>query len=635
MIERSAAPRIVRSVLALVLLAGALAAGTLLRQDGQRGVPLALPGGTPVARGVVLPGACDALLDSYVERGVDLVGPYGWEAYAVALSEEMGDAAQALPRSSTATRDTAPTTQAATSSATGTNVQEAGVDEPDVVKTDGRTLWRVDGDLLRAYDVRGAAPTLLDELDLGRAPGVADLRDVELLVVDETLVAIGSTTERRSTGTAVMTVDVSDPAAPVVAHVLEVDAALLVARQHGDAVRLVASAALPDLDFVMPGRRVGEARATELNQRLVERTTLDDWLPTVSLDGGAPERLAECDEVEVPTEESGLGTVAVAGFDASAPLDSTDVLDVTALATAAETAYVSQEHAYLATGSWGVFEDCVECFEAARVVPGGDDAGRTRIHDLALDGTGAAYAGSGVVDGVVADRWAMDERDGLLRLAVGPSHRTGDFNSVVTMRASGGELEEVGRLDHLGPGEQITSVRWFDDLAIVVTFRQVDPLYTVDLGDPTAPTLLGKLKIPGFSDYLHPLGPHRMIGMGQGPTDGGWGAQAGLFATRDLTDPRRLSVVGYARDTEALAGADPRQFTWLPEQRIALTVVARGWTGRTGWVSVLRPRAGVLTHRMVEAAHGEDVDTLRTVPLPDGRVVLSTAGAASYLDLRG
>ena len=63
--------------------------------------------------------------------------------------------------------------------------------------------------------------------------------------------------------------------------------------------------------------------------------------------------------------------------------------------------------------------------------------------------------------------------------------------------------------------ETIESMRWFDGLAIMVTFRQVDPLYAVDLTDPAAPTLMGSLKIPGFSEYLHPLGSQRLVGIGQ------------------------------------------------------------------------------------------------------------------------
>jgi hypothetical protein len=103
------------------------------------------------------------------------------------------------------------------------------------------------------------------------------------------------------------------------------------------------------------------------------------------------------------------------------------------------------------------------------------------------------------------------------------------------------------------------------------------------------------------------------------------GAQAALFDVSDLGDPRQTDVVHYRKASTAAAATDPRQFTWLPEQQTALTVVTQGWTGSTGWVSVLEVSGGSLSNRMVEVEHGADVGQVRLVPLPDGRVVLVTA----------
>jgi len=228
----------------------------------------------------------------------------------------------------------------------------------------------------------------------------------------------------------------------------------------------------------------------------------------------------------------------------------------------------------------------------------------------------------------------MDEYDGVLRVAVGPTMSTGSFNSIVTLEEQGDDLVEIGRVDELGVGETIRSMRWFDDLAIMVTFRQVDPLYTVDLTDPSSPQLLGRLKIPGFSEYLHPLGSDRLIGVGQDASLAGTtrGAQTALFDVSDLTDPRQLDVVTYDRDTTAGAGADPRQFTWLPDRRTALTVIA-DFAGRTGWVSVLTVDDSRLENRMVEVEYGDEISQVRTLPMPDGRVVLVTGDEVSFLDV--
>jgi hypothetical protein len=111
------------------------------------------------------------------------------------------------------------------------------------------------------------------------------------------------------------------------------------------------------------------------------------------------------------------------------------------------------------------------------------------------------------------------------------------------------------------------------------------------------------------------------------------GAQAALFDVSDLTDPERTDQVSYARGSVAAAAADPRQFTWLPDRDTALAVVSEGWEGRTGWVSVLTVEGGSLTNRMVEVEYGTEVDAVRLVPLPDGRVVLMTGDDVAFFDL--
>ena len=165
---------------------------------------------------------------------------------------------------------------------------------------------------------------------------------------------------------------------------------------------------------------------------------------------------------------------------------------------------------YLATTAFPEFWGGPCCIEDDVGV--GDSDGSSELLAFELDGTDTTYLASGEVDGSIADRWSMDEYGDVLRVAVGPTGSTGDFNSIVTLREEGDDLVEVGRLDELGVGETIESMRWFDGLAIMVTFRQVDPLYAVDLTEPAAPRLMGKLKIPGFSEYLHPLGSHRLVG---------------------------------------------------------------------------------------------------------------------------
>jgi uncharacterized secreted protein with C-terminal beta-propeller domain len=239
------------------------------------------------------------------------------------------------------------------------------------------------------------------------------------------------------------------------------------------------------------------------------------------------------------------------------------------------------------------------------------------------------------VDGTIRDRWSIDEDKGTIRVAVGPSEATGNFNSVITLKIDGDHVTQVGRIDELGKREEIKSVRWFGDLAIVVTFRQIDPLYVIDLSDPAKPTLKGKLKIPGFSEYLHPLGPERLIGIGQaaGPRGRTLGAQAALFNLEDLGNPRQVAVHRFDRRMYALAGQQPHQFTWLADQRTALTVVTDGYGARTGWVAALHLDKGKFVTTMTKAGYGRSVDSIRLLPLPSGKVVMINGDGATFLDL--
>lgn len=574
--------------------------------------------------------SCDDLLQHYIDAGLERVTAWGWDGptYRDHLyTFDRGLSAEASPNKA------APATpRAAESSETGTNVQEAGVDEPDVVKTNGELLVRIEGGRLTTYDVSGATPERLGTVGV---PGVDEgeilLVGTRVVVLDSEESGVGEPTE-----TKVVTVDVSEPDAPEVTQETSYDTGLVSARQFGDTVRLVLEAGLPDLDFVLPGDDRTENTAERRNEKIVRESTLDNWLPHVTdggTDGDKEQRLLECADVRIPDEDAGLGTAAIVSYDAESPTER----HATGVVADTDLAYASTDRIYLATTSGG-FGWCCGAVEGDVISPRWDRpdieySGTTELHSFTLEAGKATYAASGSVDGSIANSWSMDSYDGVLRVAVGPTAETGNFNSIVTLSEEDGELVEIGRLDKLGVNEDIKSMRWFDGLAIMVTFRQVDPLYAVDLSSPSRPKLIGQLKIPGFSSYLHPIAPKRIIGVGQAGGSFDSGAQVGLFNTEDLTKPSRLSQVTYGRGTTALAGGDPRQFTWLRDQHTALTVISKGYDSRTGYVSVLELDDGKFSNRMIEADYGNDVDDVRLVPLPSGKVVLVTGDAISFLKL--
>ncbi len=614
-------------------------------------------------------GSCDDLREEYVARALALVGPWGWDGPMLKASPAVAAESGGADGAARAGAAAEPRMRAAGSSETGTTVQEEGVDEPDVVKTDGRLLLRLDGAELSTWDVTGSDPRRLATLVL---PG---LEESELLLVGDRAVVLGRGGDGVRPTTDVAVVDVTDPAAPAVVDRTAVDARLVEARRHGAVVRLVTASGLPDLDFVLPGDGRSESTALRENRRLVEETDLADWLPRVP--GG--DALLACDAVGVPSTDGRPGTLAVTTL-LPAEERPAEPVAATGLLTDSDAAYVSRDRLYVATTpaavccwrqpSPGPFPgpfpgplprplpgeepmpiepDTIEpSLVAPPAVPGD---GTTRLHAFALEGARTAYVASGEVDGLVRERWWMDEHDGVLRVAVGPTQATGNFNAVVTLAEEGDRLVELGRVDEIGVNEDIQSVRWFDEMAVLVTFRRIDPLHVVDLTDAASPVLRGELTMPGFSAYLHPIGPDRIIGIGEGPTPfpgttdrsgrrpAPWGAQAALFDLADLDAPRKVAQHHWEPGSVAGAASDPRQLTWLPEEQLALTVVRRwGRLGSVGEVSVLDFRGGGVAERSVEVEYGADIADVRLVPLPgrDGtRVLLVTGDGVERFDLEG
>ncbi|HSM43900.1 MAG TPA: beta-propeller domain-containing protein, partial [Acidimicrobiia bacterium] len=141
----------------------------------------------------------------------------------------------------------------------------------------------------------------------------------------------------------------------------------------------------------------------------------------------------------------------------------------------------------------------------------------------------------------------------------------------------GDSLVPIGKVDGLGETEQIYSVRFMGDTAYVVTFRQTDPLYAVDLTDPRNPTVVGELKIPGYSAYLHPVGDGLLMGVGQDATDDGvvQGTQVSIFDVSDLSDPKRLDTYSLSEGTNSQVEYDHRAFLYW--EGLAMIPVQQWW----------------------------------------------------------
>lgn len=173
----------------------------------------------------------------------------------------------------------------------------------------------------------------------------------------------------------------------------------------------------------------------------------------------------------------------------------------------------------------------------------------TTIYKVAIDGTDLALAAEGKVKGHVLNQFSMDEHDGYFRIATTEGSAWGaDADSTNTLYVLDRELKEVGKVAGLARGERIYSARFIGDKAYVVTFRETDPLFVIDVANPREPKVLGELKIPGFSNYLHPIGEHHLLGIGydtkvtmqpgsKEPMVLTQGMKLSLFNVEDLANP--------------------------------------------------------------------------------------------------
>lgn len=560
---------------------------------------------------------CEQLRDWYVEHTIDQVGPYGWGSRVWTTAQSAPDAAAEPSAERAGSSDLG---QGRANGDTGTNVQEVRVDEPDVAKTDGRIVVRlVDGRRVVITDVTGTAPRELGSWSLpddANAQSLLLLGD-HVLVATSGMVALDRTIPgpgHGSVGTRVMDLDISDPADPRVDSDTTWSGRQLALRSYDGVVRLVTSDGLPELGFVQPGR-LSEEEATARNKAIVRSSRIEDWLPVLRTDDGNRPAV-DCRDVQHPREWAGPDTVTVASFRPGAA----DRPETVAVTGAGHDVYSSADRLYV----YGATAESPMrlATEPTRILPPASP--RTQVHAFDLDGLAVRHTASGTIRGHVRDRWSFDEHDGRLRVAVSWAGVSGPRdNGVLVLAEQQGRLVTVGRLRGLGVDEEIKSVRWFDDLAVVVTFRQVDPLYTLDLSEPTRPRVLGELKIPGFSSYLHPVGDDRLLGLGTDTDLDGrvLGAQAAVFDISDPSVSRRLAQTGLGPETHLPAGDDPHAFTWLPELDTAVTSVQR-WDESGPGASMLllrvQPDGSLLTREITGPGGGAP----RALPLQDGRVAL-------------
>ncbi|WP_437577104.1 beta-propeller domain-containing protein [Sorangium sp. So ce887] len=270
------------------------------------------------------------------------------------------------------------------------------------------------------------------------------------------------------------------------------------------------------------------------NTTLIEEAPLSAWLPyRFEKQGETVTGLdASCADFYIP--EAGTTSYGLTQIESIDLADLDEAPESTSIIGATDTVYSSHDALYVAARGW-----------QEPTSPEGDEGvslDSTHLHkfDLVADPSQPRYVASGSVPGHILNQFSLDEHNGKLRVSTTAMMRSAaewtTSNSVFVLEAQGTELARIGAVTNLAPGEQIRSTRFFGDRGYVVTFLQVDPLFVLDLSDPEAPSVAGELKIPGFSEYMHPLGDGHLLAIGRDGDENGvvTGLALQIF---DVTDP--------------------------------------------------------------------------------------------------
>ncbi|HUW84491.1 MAG TPA: beta-propeller domain-containing protein [Phycisphaerae bacterium] len=422
-----------------------------------------------------------------------------------------------------------------------TNIQEAGVDEADVVKTDGVHFFIAAEGRLRI--VKARPPEDLAVVGQADVPGRVEamyLYDGKAVVLSSVSGIPGEQLAFAADGqTAVTVFDVSEVTAPTIIRSMVFDGWLNTSRRIEGRLRLILNMYVYDVAPQDP----------------------EAWLPKqyVDDDGGRFETMGQYDDFYHPVTPDGVGITCIVSVD----LDDlgADPQSVSVLGDA-EVVYASREALYLSDSRYGY---------------GSTPRETTVFHKFDLSGDQVVYAGSGSVTGRVLNSFSLGEHEGYLRVATTVGWMGGEGanalrTQVHVLGERGSSLKQVGVLDGLAPGEDLYAARFMGNRGFLITFVKVDPLFVLDLSNPGEPRVAGELEVPGYGEYIHPMGENHLITLGKDADVDGeivWyqGVQLCLFDVSDPNDPQLLDrVVLGTRGTESEALNDHHAFNYFADQ---------------------------------------------------------------------
>jgi inhibitor of cysteine peptidase len=378
--------------------------------------------------------------------------------------------------------------ESSSSSHSETNNQVQGVDEGDIVKTDGTYIYQV---MNQNLVITKAVPAG-DMKVVSSIPFDHDVQPRHLFMGEDKIAVIGDSWSQEGKGAAekimprpmngsstVMIYDISNKDKPTLLRTVEVEGHYVTSRKINDTLYFVSNL-YPDYWLADKNPKI------DLRPRVKDSQEGEGFKPIPA------------DSINYFPQSIQPNFTMISALDIEDPKAD---LTVQSYLGSGNSIYMSQENLYIAVEKFGDPETL--------------GTSSTEVYKFAVDDSRITYQASGQVPGRVLNQFSMDEHEGYFRIATTDGEVWNDMKpSSNALYILDGNMKKSGEVSNLARGERIYSVRFMGDKAYIVTFKQVDPLFVIDAADPENPEVLGELKIPGFSTYLHPIDENHLIGFG-------------------------------------------------------------------------------------------------------------------------
>ncbi len=407
-----------------------------------------------------------------------------------------------------------------------TNVQVEGVDEADIVKTDGDYIYYISSKKVIIVNAKDSSNLKIEsELEYENFyPNELYIYENKLVVIGEKnnnnyeeLVAVETIYPTGKNSSIAKVYNVENKNKPQLEREIEVQGNYLTSRMINDNLYFITNQYL--YSFLIKDKEIGEIDENEFKPAYRDTVISEE------------EKYIEYSDIYYFPESEDTSYLSVVGFN----VNDNKKANIDTYLGAGTEIYSSQNNLYITRVKYEYEDTKTHGYYNNYDV-------NTYIYKFKLEDSRATYINAGSVPGKVLNQFSMDEKDGYFRIATTNSSNWNSETNTNNLYVLNENLEIVGKIEDLAKGEKIYSVRFMQNRAYMVTFVETDPLFVIDLSEPTNPIVLGELKIPGYSKYLHPYDENHIIGFGEKTKtneNGGVVADGMKMALFDVTNPNK------------------------------------------------------------------------------------------------